>query len=71
MDWGLPASSVYKILQQEYWNGLPFPSPGGLSNPGIETASPAWEGRFFTTEPPEKHKSHAFYSVSIYLNIAY
>ena len=27
--------------KQEYWSGLPFPSPGNLSNPGIETASPA------------------------------
>ena len=25
---------------QEYWSGLPFPSPGGLSHPGIELASP-------------------------------
>ena len=29
--------------KQEYWNGLPFPSPGDLSNPGIEPASPALE----------------------------
>ena len=27
--------------RQEYWSGLPFPSPGGLSDPGIETVSPA------------------------------
>ena len=27
--------------KQEYWSGLPFPSPGDLSNPGIEPASPA------------------------------
>ena len=26
---------------QEYWNGLPFPPPGGLPNPGIKTESPA------------------------------
>ena len=25
---------------QEYWSGLPFPSPGNLLNPGIETVSP-------------------------------
>ena len=29
--------------RQEYWNGLLFPSPGGLLNPGIELASPAWQ----------------------------
>ena len=42
---------------QEYWSGLPFPSPGDLPDPGIEPsspASPALEGRFFTTEPPGK-----------------
>ena len=27
--------------RQEYWNGLPFPSPGDLLNPGIEPGSPA------------------------------
>ena len=27
--------------RQDYWSGLPFPSPGGLSNPGIEPGSPA------------------------------
>ena len=27
--------------RQEYWNGLPFPYPGDLLNPGIEPGSPA------------------------------
>ena len=27
--------------RQEYWNGLSFPSPGDLSDPGIEPRSPA------------------------------
>ena len=40
--------------RQTYWNGLLFPSPGGLLDPGIEPASPALAGRFFTTEPPGK-----------------
>ena len=38
--------------RQEYWNGLPFPTPGDLPDPGIELkslASPALAGRFFTT----------------------
>ena len=35
---------------QEYWSGLPFPSPGDLPNPGIEPKSPALAGSFFTTE---------------------
>ena len=33
--------------RQEHWSGLPFPSPGDLSNPGIE---PCTAGGFFTTE---------------------
>ena len=41
-----------EFSRQEYWSGLPFPSPGDLPDPGIETASlvsPALAGRFFTT----------------------
>ena len=40
-----------KISRQEYWNGLPFPPPGDLPDPGIEPASlmsPALAGGFFT-----------------------
>ncbi|CAI9172100.1 unnamed protein product [Rangifer tarandus platyrhynchus] len=29
--------------RQAYWNGLPFPSPGDLLNPGTEPKSPAWQ----------------------------
>ena len=36
-----PGSSIYGILQQEYWSGLPFPSPGDLPDPGTEPTSPA------------------------------
>ena len=42
------------FFRQEYWNGLPFPPPGDLPNPGIGPVSPALAGRFFTTEPPGK-----------------
>ena len=41
-----------EFSKQEYCNGLPFPPPGDLSPPGIELASPALAGGFFTTEPP-------------------
>ena len=48
--------------RQEYWRGLPFPSPGDLPNPGIELTSLAFialAGGFFTTAPPGKpHKQH-------------
>ena len=40
------------FLRQEYWNGLPFPSPWALPDAGIESMSPVLEGRLFTTELP-------------------
>ena len=49
--------------RQEYWSGLPFPSPGDLPNPGIEPGSPAFQADALTSEPPEslginKKRSH-------------
>ena len=35
------------FLRQEYWGGLPFPSPGDLPDPGIKLTSLALAGRFF------------------------
>ena len=32
-----------RFSHQEYWNGLTFPSPGDLPDPGIKPASPAWQ----------------------------
>ena len=40
--------------RQEYWSGLPFPSPGNLPDPGIEHNSPALAGGSFTAESPGK-----------------
>ena len=42
--------------RQEYWSGLPFPSPGDLPNPGIKPRSPALEADTLTSEPPGKLK---------------
>ena len=45
--------------RQEYWSGLPFPSPGDLPNPGIKPtslASPALASGFCTTAAPGKPK---------------
>ena len=39
---------------QEYWSGLPFPSPGDLPDPGIKPVSPILEGRLLTTRLPGK-----------------
>ena len=43
-----------EFSRQEYWSGLPFPSPGDLPNPGIETGSPALQADTLPTEPPGK-----------------
>ena len=37
--------------RQQYWSGLPFPSPGDLPNPGIEPRSPALEADALPSEP--------------------
>ena len=46
------ASPSMGFSRQEYWSGLPFPSPGDLPDPGIEPGSPALEADALTSEPP-------------------
>ena len=41
--------------RQEYWSGLPFPSPGDLPDPGIEHGSPALQAGSLLSEPPRKY----------------
>ena len=40
------------VSRQEEWSGLPFPSPGDLSDPEIELRSPALQVCSLLTEPP-------------------
>ena len=40
--------------RQEYWNGLPFPSPGDLPDPGVKPGSPALQADTLPSEPPVK-----------------
>ena len=53
-----PGSPVPRILRQEYWSGLLFPSPGDLPDPGKHLdphlLSLAISGGFFTTKPLER-----------------
>ena len=42
------------LSRQEYWSGVPFPFSGALPDSGIEPASPALAGVFFTIELLEK-----------------
>ena len=51
MDCSPPGSSAHGISRQEYWSGVPLPTPGDLPDPGIEPTSlvfPALGGGFFT-----------------------
>ena len=44
--------------RQEYWSGMPFPSPGDLPGPGIEPRSLALQADALTAEPPGKPHVH-------------
>ena len=54
MDCSPPGSSPMGFSKQEYWGGLPFPSPGDLPDSGIELGSPAFQADALTSEPPGK-----------------
>ena len=41
--------------RQEYWSGLPFPSPGDFPDPGIEPGSPALGADALSSEPSGIH----------------
>jgi len=43
-----------EFSRQEYWSGLPFPSPGDFPNPGIEPCSPELQADALLSEPPGK-----------------
>ena len=40
------------LPRQKYWNGLLFPPPGDLLDPGVEPSTPVLASRLFTTKPP-------------------
>ena len=42
--------------REEYWSGLPFPSPGDFPDPGIEPGSPARQMDSLPPEPPESSR---------------
>ena len=48
------APQSVEFSRQEYWSGLPFPSPGDLPNPGIEPRSPALHADALPSERPGK-----------------
>ena len=48
------ASLSMGFSRQEYWSGVPFPSPGDLPDPGVEPRSPALQADALPSEPPGK-----------------
>ena len=49
-----------EFSREEYWSGLPFPSPGDLPDPGIEHRSPALRVNSLPSEPPGKPEATCF-----------
>ena len=54
VDCSPPGSSVPGFPRQEHWSGSLFPSPGDLSNPGIESQSPKLQADSLPSDPPGK-----------------
>ena len=55
--WDPPLSMGFS--RQEYWSGLPCPSPGDLPEPGIKPRSPASQADSWPSEPPGKGVLHS------------
>ena len=66
VDCSLPGSSVHGISQARILEWVAISSSRDLPNPGIQPASPALAGRFFTTELPGKPGTYLLYLPQIY-----
>ena len=53
--------------RQQYWSGLPFPSPGQLSDPGIKPRSPALQADSLPSEPPGQPISFCRWFIHLWL----
>ena len=61
-----------EFSRQEYWSGLPFPSPGDLANPGIEPGSPTLQADVLpclSHQGIAKHLIDIFYCDKIYIEV--
>ena len=56
---GYQAPLSMGFSRQEYWSGLPFPSPEDLPDPGIEPGSPALQADALTSEPAGKPRVYS------------
>ena len=66
MGYSLPGSSALEFPRQQYYSGLPFPSPGDIPDPGIKPVSPALTGH---KEPLGKPIDVLNYRLKIYVSI--
>ena len=64
-----PAPLSMEFSRQEYWSGLPFPSPGDLPNPVIEPRSPALQADSLLTELPGNSLIFKFVLINFKLNL--
>ena len=64
------ASPSMGFSRQEYWSGLPFPSPGDLPHPGIEPRSLALQADALPSELPGKPPPHSLHNFYIRKNIS-
>ena len=54
MDCACQAPLSMEFSRQEYWSGLPCPSSGDITSPGVKPKSPALQADSLTSEPPGK-----------------
>ena len=58
-----------EFSKQEYWSGLPFPSPGDLPDPGIEHRSPALWADALPSKPPGNPQVYNYTCLHIHRSI--
>ena len=63
-----PHGLSMEFSMQEYWSGLPFPSPGDIPNPGIKPRSPALQADFLLSGLTGKPHSHQLVAVFLQAN---
>ena len=59
-----------EFSRQEYWSGLPFPSPGDLPDPGIEPRSPTLQADALLSEPAGKPNNTALIWIGLGFAVA-
>ena len=61
------APQSLEFSRQEYWSGLPLPSPGDLPNPGIKPGSPALQADALPSDPPGKHHTRIWHHYWLFM----